>query len=196
MLNIVVFVPLMLFTSWLTKTCLNRWSRQHNKRLQRELFAQLLRTGLADQREVHLGQLQHAMIDNNLELWYQRATVSFCMWMVTLCVFMCFFFKSIMFLAVLLPLIDCCVRCGRYSLTVDRYAGLEAESRLKLMHLLGNLLRGRVVVQSFDAVQRMRASLYRTVEENSAAELVMRAAMAYSQHAFVFWQGETFVCDR
>lgn len=198
-LHIFAFLPILLTTGWLTRAWLNRIGRRHNKAVQKRLFERLLATagggggGAEPPRlggEAQLGQWQHAMMENGLELFHGAAAQVHAGWMVALCLLMCVFMRSVMFVAVVLPLLDCATRMRRYRRTVRRYAMLESETRLRLLHVLGNQLRGRVVIQSFDAVQRLRASVYRTVEENSAAELVMRAAIAYNQHAFVFWQGE------
>lgn len=189
-LTLFVFVPIFLLTGWMTRSWLNRIGRRHTKRLQRRLFGRLLAAGLADQRDSHLGQLQHAMIENSLEFFQGLAPTAHAAWVVGQCVLLCFFNKSVMFLAVMLPLADCSNRMRRYRRTVNRYAMLESETRLKLLHQLGNQLKGRVVIQSFDAVQRLRATVYRTIEENSSAELLLRTTIAYNQHAFVFWQGE------
>lgn len=65
--------------------------------------------------------------------------------------------NGFVFFFMVLPIVEFWLRFKWYWRTIERYGEMEAETRQKLLHLVANQLKGRVVIQSFDSVQKFRA---------------------------------------
>lgn len=65
--------------------------------------------------------------------------------------------NGFVFFFMILPIIEFWLRFKWYWRTIVHYGEMETETRQKLLHLVANQLKGRVVIQSFESVQKFRA---------------------------------------
>lgn len=204
-----LLIPFIFITNLLSKHFVNKIGRRYIKNVQRKLFEQLLNSALIDKVETQLSQILNAVMDNNLfgklrqdfaifknsclinfSLAFQLRSSSLYIWSVlTFTFFLSIMANGFVFFVVFVPVLDVGLRIRKYLMTIQIFGHLERESRLKLLHLVSNQLKGRVVIQSFDNVQKVRGSVYKAIEENCTAVYIGQSTIFYNQVLFMLWQG-------
>lgn len=231
-LGIFFLIPITFITNLLSKHFVNKIGRRYIKDAQRNLFTKLLSSQMIEQNDIRLSQILNSMMDNNItgKLTKRREEFVFYLWLTTFfisvfqvraatlyiwSVIVFSFLLSILangfvFFFVLLPIVEFWLRFKWYFRTIEHYGEMEIETRQKLLHLVANQLKGRIVIQSFDSVQKFRAKywsnwlavfiiqcnlrlffyrIYNAIEENSTAFYIRRSASYYNQFRLNLQQG-------